>query len=85
MGWINLLKNLEVGKMEIIPPGKRVDNDDPMYEQEVHVVPCREEDIIDAWQFNLGVHDCTRDCCCRPTVREQTFGRTLVIHKNRAN
>jgi hypothetical protein len=33
----------------------------------------------------LGVHECTRECCCHPTVQGYVFNRTLVLHKDTAN
>lgn len=85
MQWATCLKNLEVGKMEIVPMGVKVDADDPRYGQEVHIVPCKQEDITDVWRFKFGVHELTRDCYCRPQVREQVHGRTLIIHRDTVN
>ena len=79
--WAVCVKNLEVNKVELVPHGTKLDDDDPRYENDLHVVPCTDIGSPEEMHLNFGAHDFTRQCYCKPEVREQVYGRTLIIHK----
>lgn len=81
MGWATCIMNLEAGKMELIPPEKRPDVDDPRYGSEVHIVP-----VVDVGEYHSwGGHEFEESCYCHPEVRKQVYGRTLIVHKDTVN
>jgi hypothetical protein len=78
--WAKCIENVQMGKMEIIPPEKRVLADDPRYAPEIHIVPCRPEDVTNIFEFQLGAHDFSQQCYCRPKIQHCADGRMIVIH-----
>ena len=59
----------------------RVDDDDPRYGEDIHLVPA----IEDGDYYSFGVHEFNRKCYCHPQIQEQVWGRTLVIHSEQVN
>lgn len=84
MRWAVCMKNLEIGKMQLITPDMTVDEDDPRYGDEVHVVPVV-EDKKDLTNLSFGVHDFVRDCCCHPNIQERCGGRIIIAHRSEVN
>ena len=84
MRWAVCMKNLEVGKMALITPDMTVDQDDPRFDQEVHIVPIL-EDPKDVTRLSFGAHDFVRDCACHPKILDQALGRTIITHSAAVN
>lgn len=84
MPWAICLKNLEEGGIEIISADQQIDADDPRYDHDVHIAPCK-DDAEDPECMTFGIHDFTRECVCKPTVREQANGQNLIIHSDQVN
>lgn len=84
MPWAVAMMNLEAGKMQLIEKDCEPDADDPRYGDEVHIVPCKDHPTLPN-HLSFGVHDFHSDCYCHPEVREQVFGRTMVIHREAVN
>ncbi len=82
MLWVTCMRNLKTGKMELIPPGGKPADEDPKYDQDVHIVPCTDQSTETELYFTLGNHDFKRNCYCHPKIREQLRGRTLVMHED---
>jgi len=81
MRWAVCMKNLEIGKMVLITPDMTPpDEDDPRFDQEVHIVPV-EEHPNDPYYLSFGVHDFVRDCPCHPRIQRRCFGRTIISHR----
>ena len=59
----------------------KIDPDDPLYEEDVHFVPCTEVNGM----YEFGAHDFARSCYCRPEVRPKVNGRYMVMHKDTVN
>jgi hypothetical protein len=78
------MKNVEIGKMVLITPDMRVDENDPRYADEVHIVPVKVDKNDPTW-LTFGIHDFVRDCYCHPKVEEQCLGRTIVTHSATVN
>lgn len=78
------VKNLITGKMEVIPPGKRIDANDPIYADDIHLVPVK-EDTGDPDTLDFGIHEFSELCFCHPQRQESVFGRTMIIHSERVN
>lgn len=74
--WVLAIHNMMDGDIQILTEGMQVWDDDPMFGDDVHVVPCREEgdDLM------FGPHDFTRECYCTPAVQPNVRGKNLVIH-----
>lgn len=79
MRWAVCVKNLEVGKMQLITPDMTLDADDPIYGDDVHIVPVV-EDKKDPTYLSFGVHDFVRDCACHPKVQDG-LSRTIITHQ----
>jgi hypothetical protein len=84
MPWAVVMKNLETGKMEIIPANVRVDANDPRFGLNVHIVPMS-PDLENPGCHWFGVHEFAESCCCRPEIQEQVYGGRLVIHRESVN
>lgn len=84
MPWAAVMMNLESGKFELIPPSRRVDSNDPLYADEVHIVPIYDDPEIPN-RMVFGVHDFTEACPCHPTRQEQVHGRTMILHREATN
>jgi hypothetical protein len=84
MRWAVCIKNLEVGKMQLITPDMTVDADDPRYGDEAHIVPVSENQA-DPDYLSFGVHDFVRDCACHPTVETRCGYRTIISHSAAVN
>lgn len=82
--WAVCIKNLEVGKMQLITPDMSVDPDDPRWDQEVHIVPVT-ENPEKPLSLDFGVHDFVRNCACHPKIEKQRFGRTIISHQEAVN
>jgi hypothetical protein len=80
-GWATCLKEVETGRWLLIPPEEKPDNDDPRFEQIVHIVPVKQ----DGEYLSFGIHDFTPECYCHPKVQEQVFGRTIICHTEVVN
>ena len=79
--WITALTERKSGRHVLIPPGARIDADDEEYDEDAHIIP-----VKDAKSYLLlGVHEFSRNCYCGPEVRNQVYGKTLVIHTERVN
>lgn len=84
MRWAICMKNLEAGKWQLITPDMTVDEDDPLFGDDVHIVPVvQHPDKPDHLSF--GVHDFVRECPCHTKVEEQVSGRTIVTHSGAVN
>ena len=81
MPWAIALRKTKTGAIQLYTDGMKVDEDDPEYDQDVHIVPCFENGD----DLSFGVHDFTRQCCCHPRVDDNTYKRNLVIHSERVN
>lgn len=84
MRWAVCMKNLEAGKMQLITPDMSVDEDDPRYGDDVHIVPVV-EDHKDPETLSFGIHDFVRDCYCHPKVQEHCGSRTIICHQAAVN
>jgi hypothetical protein len=84
MRWAVCMKDVEVGRMQLITPDMRVDEDDPRFGDEVHVIPVI-EDKNDPMHLDFGVHDFVRECVCHPKIQEQCGGRTIIAHQSAVN
>jgi 5-methylcytosine-specific restriction endonuclease McrA len=82
--WAVCIKNLEVGKMQLITPDMSVDPDDPRWDREVHIVPVTENPEKPS-NLDFGVHDFVRNCACHPKIEKQRFGRTIISHQEAVN
>ena len=83
MRWAICMKNLEVGKMQLITPDMSVDENDPRYDDDVHIVPVV-EDPKDPTCLSFGVHDFVRDCACHPKIQERLY-RNIISHRSAVN
>jgi hypothetical protein len=84
MRWAIVMKNREAGKWQLITPDMRVDEDDPLYDDEVHIAPVS-EDQKDPNFLSFGIHDFVRDCVCHPKIQEHCGSRTLITHQTAVN
>jgi hypothetical protein len=84
MQWAVCMKNLEVGKMQLISPDNPIDHDDPRYDDEVHIVPVV-TDPRDPEMLSCGVHDFIRECYCHPKIHPQCGSRTIICHQAAVN
>lgn len=84
MRWTVCMKNIEVGKWQLITPDMTVDADDPRFDNEVHIVPVnvnpKQPDYL-----SFGVHDFIRECCCHPQIQELCHSRTIITHRSAVN
>lgn len=83
MPWALAIREVESRKVILITEGMRIDEEDPRYEDEVHIVPC-DEDPKDKEVLSFGYHDFTKECCCQPRT-ETRVGRSLIVHKDKVN
>lgn len=84
MRWAVAMNNIEIGKWQLITPDMTVDGDDPMFADEVHIVPVV-EDPKDSTYLSFGVHDFVPNCACHPKVEPQCGSRTIITHTAVAN
>jgi hypothetical protein len=80
MPWAIALRETESQRVMLWDGQQKIDPDDPRFEQEVHIVPFTEED--DEW-MTFGLHDFTRECCCKPRVETQVNDRDKIIHNDK--
>lgn len=78
MLWALGLREKASGMVVMVTAGMRVDVDDETYEPDVHIVPCKEV----RGEHTFGSHDFTRQCYCKPEIRQKVNGRDQVIHKD---
>jgi hypothetical protein len=84
MRWAVCMKNVEVGKMQLITPDMSVDGDDPRFGDEVHIVPVV-EDPKDPTFLSFGFHDFVSGCVCHPKIQPQCGSRTIITHQAAVN
>ena len=84
MRWAICMNNLEVGKIQLITPDMTVDEDDPRFDDDVHIVPINENQKDPEW-LSFSVHDFKRDCVCRPQIQEHCGSRTIIKHQAAVN
>lgn len=83
MPWAVAIRRLDIGKVQLVTDDMQtIDCDDPTYEDDVHVVPCKVAVSGDGCVETLfGSHDFTRKCYCDPVVEEQVVGKNIVRHR----
>ncbi len=79
--WVICLLEAGSGRPVLVSEGMEIDADDPAYERDVHIVPCR----LEGDEHVFGVHELERACCCHPEIRHKDNGRTQVIHSEKVN
>lgn len=77
MCWVLAIREVESRKIVLVGDGVRIDEDDPSYEAEVHVLPC----TLLSGSYDLGAHELSRRCYCNPTVGDKVRGREIIMHK----
>jgi hypothetical protein len=83
MRWALCMKNLEVGKMQLITPDMTVDEDDPRFGDDLHIVPLVENQIYPN-RISFGVHEFERTCACHPRFEAGLY-RNIITHQAAVN
>ena len=78
--WVVCL--IESQTKQVVPwDGACVEEDDPRYEDDVHILP-----IIEGGETLFsGVHEVNRNCACHPRVQPQVHGRTMIFHSEKVS
>jgi hypothetical protein len=51
------MKDLETGAMMLFPPYPHPDDDNPRYDQDVHILPCEQYADGEEVRFRFGAHE----------------------------
>jgi hypothetical protein len=84
MQWVVCIKRTDTGRLVLLSSDMSIAQVDPRYELDVHIVPCSQLDE-GKLDFDFGVHEFTRECCCHPKTEPIAHGRTFIIHREAVN
>jgi hypothetical protein len=83
MPWVVTIRNLVEDRVQIVTPEMTIPHDDPMFENEVHIVPAFFDKTAaepEEAALLFGIHEFTRGCPCGPRVVQACGQRDMVLH-----